>query len=346
MRRTLTTFLSAITGAALLCGAALTAVAEPHGGHGGAPGAGSGPRGGAPAFARPRGGTGFAGPRGGFDAGRMAREPRGGFNAAQMAGGPRGERMAFSPAWRGPRGSFEAPRAARGRSAFASNGDVRGFGRGRGGAPAVANARAFAPRGRALAGMPYNGIGRAPRAGPFSVARNGFPAPGFRGAPQAFNGPLGFGDERARSGFPGWRGDRGFDWDDPDFDWDDVFWPIGFGVAVDWSLGYPPCPYWDGWRCRWTYPAAYPGPGYYWGPGYYRSPAYAWDVGYAPGPGYAVGYDRDAAPAYATAPAVYAVWTPDDPYIDDQGGCASRHWVWDPVLGGYVLRRDYDDCWS
>src|SRR6185437_10427157 len=154
-------------------------------------------------------------------------------------------------------------------------------------------------------------------------------------------------------------------------------WPIGVGLAIDWTLGYPPCPYWGYWGCPVTpyaavwpgywgagywgpYPATYWGPAWagYWGPGYAWAPTYAWDAVYLSGPGFVggVGYDwvDDWQPVvYApAAPAVeYAVlstdtaWSPTYVYADySPGACVGRRYLWDDELGGYVLRPVHYPC--
>ncbi|HEY3949802.1 hypothetical protein [Phenylobacterium sp.] len=323
MRITLKTGLVALVSAALLAATPPIAAAGPRGG-------GAGFHGG-PSFAHAPGGMGFAGPRGGFNAGRMSGVPGGYSRAQAFHGGPAfaarggpGRGFRAGPAFSGWRGAGARPAMARasgrhGGPAFARNAGAR-FGPGR---------------------------------GALSTGRNGFAANGFRNGGSFDPGrPAGLGargwDVR---GFDGWRGDA--DW--RGLDWDDWLWPFGLGLAVDWSLGYPSCPDWGYWASGWgcwgepyrAYWADYWGSPYPWGPGYAWGPAYAWDAG--------VGYDWDddwRPVTYAALPPIdYAVWSPDDArsanyyYADySPGACVGRRLVWDDDLGAYVRRPVHYPC--
>ena len=277
-----------------------------------------------------------------------------------------------------PRGGFGAVRASgfRNGPAFAAGGpSARGFGAGRG----AGGWRGGAARPTmALAGGRHGGValagngarfGAARTAG-FSPGRTSVAANGFRNGGRSF-GPAGVaalggrgwtgqsasgwgatGWNAGYAGLGGWRGG----WDGPG--WNNWLWPVGLGLAIDWSLGYPGCPYWGYWGC-WGAPYAaywganYWGPAYpWWGTGYAWGPAaYAWDAVYVSGPGVAAGvgygWDDDWVPvSYAALPPTeYGVWSPDDArsasyyYADySPGACVGRRLVWDDELGAYVRR--------
>jgi hypothetical protein len=303
---------ASIASAALVGATTLSALAAPHGGGMGGFGGASfaGARGGGPSFAGARGGPSFAGARGGFS-----------------------HTMTFA---RGA-GTRTAGFGSRSSRAFATTAGSR-FGGTRTAGVGSRGSRALAT----TAGSRFGGTRTALGAGRTTLASNGFSG---RGAltNTSVNGGW-------RGGDFGWRG--GFDRDRFGFDFDDFLWPIGLGLAFDWAVGYPACPYWDFWYgwCGGPYPAAYWGYGAYpWGPPYGWGPAYAWDAIYVPGYDYGYGYGygwNDWAPAAYGPPVGYAVWTPAYGYAGYDGGCMSRHRVWDPAVGAYVVRREYYDCWA
>src|SRR5579871_4506183 len=315
------TCIAALVSAALVGAVGVPALAGPHGG--GPAGFGGAPRGGSPGFAGARGGPSFGGHAAAFGASR-------GFSGRSMSfGAPRGFSHTMSFA-RGGSSGFRAQRGFSPRTVTARN-----FGRNAHALATTAGARSAWRNGRAA--LASNGFrGRGPLASGFT-GRGAFANP-------AFNGRNSFAfDSRFRGGF-----DRFHRFDRGDSDFDDLFWPIGLGLAFDWAVGYPACPYWDYWDgwCDWDYPAVYWGYGY--PDDYGWGPAYAWNAVWVPDYGYDYGYEyADWAPApYYAPPVGYAVWTPDYGYAGYDDGCATQHYVWDPELGGYVARRDYYDCWA
>jgi hypothetical protein len=355
MRTALNTNLVALISAALIGGMTPMATAGPHGGdsgdHGGS-GRGDQPRGGGPAAftgAGDHGGQNFAGQHSAMSFGA----PHAGQDIGRMAA-PRAERMDFAP-----RTFREGPAAGEGRfrggPSFAQQREPGGPSGGWRGGPTAGERGSVDRGGRPFAGMEAQRFQGAERVNGIETRRNGRPDQGFRGEPQAFaanrfsgavaGAPNRFRGEAFNEGFrdqgfdQGFRGDfegwRGWNRDRDDFGWDDWLWPVGVGFALDLSLGYAPCAYWydwdDPWGCRprGLYPAYYPRGAYEWAPTYGWPSAYAWDAVYVSEPSW---------PA-----TTYAVWTPDDAwivgyaYVPDT--CIGRDYVWDPYLGGYVLRR-------
>lgn len=322
MHQFLKTALTGLMGLALAGLAAIGASAGPHGGGGDFHGGGGGFRGGGP------GG-------GAFHDGGMGMRGGGPFAGGGHAGGFQGGGFVSSRGDRLGGPAFRSPSLAdgfRGRATFARAGDFRA------GRTAVsglarnnarfADARGFGPAAsRGAMGRGFNGASGAQRSLAFNGGR-------FGGSPAAAFTPRGAIGDPGRDVFSGWRGDwdgerRDFDFDG--LDWDD-FWPIGLGlIAFDWSLYHP---YWGYWG---------PGPWGFWVADDW-APAYVgfWGPPYAP---YGWGDAVWVPAAYPAPVAIDAAYAPAPAYWDvDLYACGGRHYVWDPVLGAYVVRRVYYPC--